>query len=119
MKKLLLIIAISLFLAGPLYAGPQTVRMEWDANDPAEGVTGYGIWASNNVDGPWMQLNPESEPVIGTTYEYVYTGEVEQEKFFYVKATDGRNWSGPSNVVDLMIDTKVPANVQTLTISSD
>ena len=44
---------------------------------------------------------------------------VEGAQWFYVTASDGRNESTPSNIVDCMIDTKVPDALQTLTITSD
>jgi len=95
-------------------AGDQTINFGWDVSADA---TSYAIFSGPTVDVQDQQLN--TEPITEPTWTYVFTSEIEADIFFHVKATDGRNWSLPSNVVSAFIDTKAPASITTLTLTSD
>ena len=114
MKKLIILFII-LFLAGPLYA-EQTINFEWDVTEDVT-VTGYNLYSGESVTGPWVKENQGL--ITEVTYSKIFPDGIESGYWFYVTASDGRNESGPSNIVDCMIDTKAPAAIQTLTITSD
>ena len=113
MRKILAIIII--LIALPAFAGDQTITLQWDASE--QGVTGYSLFMGDTETEQMEQLNPEL--ITETKYVHVFSEPIEGQKYFHVKATDGRNWSGPSNVVSTMVDTKAPAAVTNITISSD
>jgi len=115
MKKLILAIVFLLLSSSPLYAADQTITFVWTPNTDV--VEGYNIYASGTADGPWVLINDEL--IVETTYTHVYTEDVEGMRWFHCTASDGRNESLPSDVVDCMVDTIAPGAPVTLTLSSD
>lgn len=113
MKKLL--IAIIILLAATVYGADQTITFQWQPN-PDE-VAGYNIYAGESASGPWVKINPEL--ISETTYTYTYSEALEAQRWFYCTASDGRNESEPSNVVDCAVDTIPPGKPGTFTLSSD
>ena len=115
MKKFLLTICFLFCLSLPAVAADQTITFAWDASTGP--VTGYNIYSADSNSGPWSKLN--AEVITGIEYVYTYTDQVEQQKWFYVVATDGRNESLPSNIVDCKVDTVPPGKVMTFELHSD
>ena len=115
LRHLFLVLSFLLLSVVVARSADQTITFEWDV--PAEEVTGYNIYSGDSASGPWTKIN--AELIAETTYAYTYTDAVEAGRWFYVTASDGRNESEPSNVVDCMIDTVPPGKVGTLTLSSD
>ena len=106
---------ILLALSVVTYAADQTITFEWDASQ--DKIAGYNIYSSETGDKPWTKIN--AKLIVETTYTHTYTELIEAKRWFYIKASDGRNESAPSNIVECPIDTIAPGKVRTLTFSTD
>ena len=111
------LVLLFILFASVSYAGEQTITFEWDVNQEIS-VPGYNLYSSSvSADGPWEVVNDAI--IEDTPYSYTYTTGVEAHLWFYIVATDGRNESEPSNVVDCLVDTVPPPAVQNLQVTSD
>ena len=86
MKTLLALLLTALSL------GAVTVTITWDPNDPAEQVTGYVVFQSTNVAGPFapVALVPSTNAFLDLT---------PGNYFFYVVASNFWGISDPSATV--------------------
>jgi len=115
-KKIFFVILFILITSIVVHAA-QIIKLEWDPS-ASHDVTGYYVYrstASGNYD--WAkplneQVIPQLDGVI--SYEDVITDPYEGKYFYVVKATDGINFSAPSNEVSTRIDTIPPDAPKTL-----
>ena len=117
MKNISLIVAGIigiLLLAAVTQGADQTVTLAWDANTETD-LVGYNLYQGDSVEGPWDKVN--TDVITMTEYAVSYTEPVEADKYYHVTATDGRNESGPSNIVATRIDTVAPATPGLLRIT--
>jgi hypothetical protein len=116
MKKLLMVLFFVL-CASLVYSADQTITFEWDIANPP--VTGYNLYSAEVETGPWTRLNDKMISGDLTTWAYTYTDAIEAPRWYMIKATDGRNESDPSNIVNCVIDTIPPNPIGGLNLSSD
>lgn len=101
--RTLIITIILLALAFAAHAA--SVSLQWDANAPAEQVTGYNVY----VDGVKNQTVATNQAT-ATVTPGVHS--------FYVTAVNAWNESGPSNSVTTPAVTTIPKNVKiTITVN--
>ena len=115
MKYLSLIACIVgiLLMAMVARSAEQTVKLGWCAT-PDEDVVGYHVYQAEAMEGPWARINTDT--IVELEYALTITDPVEADLFWFCTATDGRNESGPSNIVFLNIDTIPPGVPSTLHI---
>ena len=106
-----------LMLAVVAQGADQVVKLAWDANTEPD-LVGYNLEQAENPEGPWSKINTEGF-ITATEYNVIYTEPTDTVKYFRVIASDGRNYSGPSNVVTTDVDTIAPATPGTLKIIVD
>jgi len=102
-----------IMLAVVAQAADQTVKLEWDASISTDAI-GYAVFSGDSAEIQDVRLN--TDIINGTTYDCVYNASFEGTKYYHVKAYDGRNWSGASNIVSTSIDTIAPVTPGTLRI---
>lgn len=82
---------IALLLSLPVAAA--TLTFSWNANDPAEEVTGYFLYSATNVTGPYAVLS-----AAGTNLSCTITTAPAQ-MFFFLTASNMWGESLPSDTV--------------------
>ncbi len=106
MKRLILVLALFIFLACPLIAQTGTVTLAWDANPATDQVTKYTVYRAPAATGPWTKV----QDVTATTA--TVTGLSPGIYFFHVTASNVWGESGPSNVVSTPPPAGSPANLK-------
>lgn len=104
MKRLSALLIAMLFLVGNIYAQDHTVNLTF-VPSPTPGVIGYNAGRSAVSGGPYVTLN--AAPFTGTSY--ADSTVTDGKTYFYViTATDGTNFSPPSNEVTAVIPGTTP-----------
>ena len=100
--KFLTVIAVTLVVHAA------TVTLQWDPNDPSDGVSKYRIYSIQGTN--WVQLG------YSVTTSYVATGLPDGFLQFRVTAVNTNNLEGPpsnvvsTNLVPATVTPKAPAN---------
>ncbi len=90
MKKL---IPLALLLSALTLSAATVLTFVWDPNDPTEEVTGYFLYSSTNVTGPYSVLS-----ATGTNVSCMVT-MAPARAFFFVTASNMWGESMPSDTV--------------------
>jgi hypothetical protein len=85
---------LSIFLCSSALAAD--LRFAWDANDPAEEVIAYRLYAATNVLGPYILVGTTTN---GTQTNLTLTNAFRGQAFYYLTAANFWTNSEPSEIV--------------------